>query len=540
MADCGFFIYIVDYILENLLFKNSFLTEDHPQCEKGGAEMRDRVMGEEIEWTGGCQLGLNDTWGPIGDPFSFDKIKKSIFLDYEESASNSLIFLPNGSRIYSESAGGHLETALPECQSALEVLKFDKWSETFVCWVSKVLKERYDENLHFFKKNADSKLDTTRGCHENYFSEKIFETLLKASEQRLKNSTDTLIPPEINYFILFLITRQIFTGSGGIMLYSLMGENDIYEISPRTHFINAVISSSTTSGGSGGRSIINIRPETLTYNNEYWRNHLILGDANMADLSIFLKFGTTSAVIEMIEEGSWNDDLCLDNPRDAPKILQNISKDLTLKNVPIRLKNGKNYTALQIQKKFCNNWRRHIRETCEGGEKAEIASWWQEVLGRLEIDDESLYSQLDWKIKMRLIRNFMDRKGLPLNHEKVLNVDNLYHNPDPKISFYYKLKNRPNSNFLSLVSESEILEADKVPPNSRAKLRSSIKKILNELGFTCNVNWDLITFKLNSEAHEYKIFFPEPRLSSLSSLDLGVNEEAIKFLGDLKPPITIF
>lgn len=499
--------------------------------------MRNRVMGEEIEWAGGCSAAeSNNSWVSIGDLFSFERITKSIFLDYEvENENNTFIFLPNGSRIYSESAGGHLETALPECSSALEVLKFDKWSETFVCWISKVLKERYDTNLIFFKKNTDSKLETTRGCHENYFSEKIFEKLLKESEQRLKGG-NIPIHPEINYFILFLITRQIFTGSGGIMPYSTMGGSDIYEISPRTYFINSVLSSSTTSGGSGGRAIINIRAEALAGNDDYWRNHLILGDANMADLSIFLKFGTTSAVIEMIEEGFWNHDLCLYNPSDAPKIFQSISRDLTLNNVPIRLKNGRNYTVLQIQKKFCSNWREYIKNTGEGGEKSEIASWWQEVLGRLEVDDESLYSQLDWKIKMRLIRNFMDKKGLPLNHQKVISIDNLYHNPDPEISFYYKLKNLSGSNFISLVSESEIAEADRVPPNTRAKLRVTLKKIINELNLTCTVvDWNSIFFKIKGELREYRMHMFDPRLSSFSSLDLKVNEDAIKLLNDLKP-----
>ncbi len=515
--------------------------------------MLNRIMGEEIEWAGGCRLEPDGTWGFIGD--SFDKIKESVFLEYKNTnnpafllygntlnpvslefgnARNAPFFLPNGAKIYHETTGSHLETASPECSNALEVLKFDKWSETFVCWVSRVLKERHNIDLLFFKKNADSKLENTRGCHENYFSEKIFEKLLKESEQRLRGDAAP-IHPEINYFILFLITRQIFTGSGGVMLYSGQGGDDIYEISPRTHFIDSVISSPTTTGGSGGRAIINIRAEPLASNDEYWRNHLILGDANMADLSIFLKFGTTSAIIEMIEEGSWNDNLCLDNPKDAPKIFQSISKDLTLKNVPIRLKNGKNYTVLQIQKKFCKNWREHIKNTRDGGEKVEIASRWREVLERLDVDDENLYSQLDWKIKMRLIKDFMDKKGIPLNHEKVVNLDNVYHSPDPGVSFYYKLKNRPGSNFLSLVSESEVSNADRVPPETRAKLRVTLKKIIDELKLTCTIiDWNTIAFKCKGENREYRISMPDPRNSSLSSLISQENEAAIKYLNDLR------
>ena len=506
--------------------------------------MRNRIMGEEIEWTGGCRLGAEGVWNSIGS--HFDQIASFVLSEYENT-QNTLIFLPNGARVYNETTGYHLETALPECQSAVEVLKFDKWSEWFACRVSKKIKENNNIDSYFFKKNTDSNMvntegnrQNTRGCHENYLSEKIFGKLLTESEVRLRAVDKTLIHPEINYFILFLITRQIFTGSGGIMLYSGKGGEDTYEISPRTNYIDAVLTTSTTTAGKPGRAIINIRPETLVGNDTYWRNHLILGDANMADLSIFLKFGTTSAVIEMIEEGTWNDDLCLDNPADAPDLLKRISKDLTLENVPIRLKNGKDYTALQIQKKFCKNWRRYVTDTRQGGEKFEVSERWREVLDRLEIDDEVLYSQLDYKIKKRLVEGFADKKGVPLGHESIINVDNMYHNPDPEKSFYYKLKNRPGSNFVSLITESEIMAADRTPPNTRAKLRVALKKIIDKLHVTHSVvintvDWHLIGFQLNLGGFSYHILMHDPRLSSFSSLNSEENLEAIKCLNKLRP-----
>src|SRR3989338_10098125 len=154
------------------------------------------------------------------------------------------------------------------------------------------------------------------------------------------------INPEINYLILFLITRQIFTGSGGIMLHSLKNEKDVYEISPKTNYIQAIISAASTSSSSIGRPIVHVRKESLSHDDKYFRNDLILGDANMADLSIFLKFGTTSAVLEMIEGNFWDRRLCLADILEAPKLLQAISKDLTLSSVPIRLKDGKYYTVL--------------------------------------------------------------------------------------------------------------------------------------------------------------------------------------------------
>ncbi len=496
--------------------------------------MRDRIMGEEIEWVGGYRTKPENSWSDAGDVFS--KVIEALCLEYKYfSISNNDSFLPNGAKIYFESSGKHIETASPECSGALEMLKFDKWSETVICKIAKNLKETVGE-LVFYKKNTDNNLLHTRGCHENYLSGRILGRLITESESRFRNQTPTFLSvhPEINYFILFLITRQIFTGSGGVMLYSLQNGTDIYEISPRTKFIDDILSGNTTGGGS--RAIINTRNEPLASSDEFWRIHLILGDANMADLSIFLKFGTTSAIIEMIEEGFWNEDLCLEEPTKAPNILRNISKDLTLKNVPIRLKNGATYTALQIQKKFCENWRRYLRYTHQGGEKAEVAQRWKETLDRLEIDDEGLYSQLDWKIKMRLIWDFINKKSIPLNHKSIVNIDNLYHSPDREISFYYKLKNRPGSKIESLISESEILKAERVPPETRAKLRVYFKKFFSKLYLPHCASWEHVTFKINaSEACEHKIHMPDPRLSSVTSLNLPINAEAIKYLNALKP-----
>ncbi len=496
--------------------------------------MRDRIMGEEIEWVGGFRALPENTWVPIGN--IFDKVIEVLSLEYKYFLISNGSFLPNGAKIYHETTGHHLETALPECSGARETLKFDKWSETVVSKIAKNLKERAGKAV-FYKKSFGSSLEYTRGCHENYLSEKKLGELIVESENRFKNAT--IFPdihPEINYFILFLITRQIFTGSGGVMLYSRYNGTDIYEISPRTKFIDEVLGGSTTTSGKGGRAIINTRNEPLASSDDFWRIHLILGDANMADLSIFLKFGTTSAVIEMIEEGFWGEDMCLEDLAQAPQLLKKISKDLTLKNVPICLKNGKKYTALQIQKKFYENWHRYLRYTNQGGEKEEIAERWRETLDRLEIDDEILYGQLDWKIKARFIWDFMRKKCLPLNHKKIINIDNLYHSPDPEKSFYYKLKNWPGSKIEGLISENEIMKADKVPPETRAKLRVYLDEFFSKLNLPHFISWAYITFKSNaSEACEYKIQMPDPRLSFLSSLNLPINAEAIKHLNALRP-----
>lgn len=74
-----------------------------------------------------------------------------------------------------------------------------------------------------------------------------------------------------------------------------------------------------------------------------------------------------------------------------------------------------------------------------------------------------------------------------------------------------------------------------MPPESRAKLRVYFEKFFSGLNLPHRALWDYVTFSNGSDAYEYKIHMPDPRVSSLSSLKLPVNSEAIKQLNILSP-----
>ncbi|MBI2635501.1 MAG: proteasome accessory factor PafA2 family protein [Parcubacteria group bacterium] len=489
--------------------------------------MRDRVMGGEIEWLGNFRPNPNCRWQEAGN--LFESIKAFLCKKYSINNSGEL-FLPNGSRFYHESTGNHIETTTPECGSARDVLKYEKWQERFMCRLSKELKDSLGEFV-FQKKNSSDNLADTRGSHESYLSDKMFSDLLSSAQARLYSMPPTM-DPRLNYLILFLITRQIFTGSGGGILSCQDNSRNDYVISPRAYFIETIFSSSSTSS----RPIIHIRKEALADDSKYWRNHFILGDANMADLSIFLKFGTTSAVLEMIEEGFYDKTLNMFDPREAANLFKKISGDLTLRNVPIRLVGGGDEGVIGIQKRFCQDFKRYLGYSGQGGEKLEIAQRWWEILECLQGDDEKVYRELDYKIKFRLLNDYMTARGLSLSDNKVRMLDLDYHSSDPKKSFYYLLKNRPSSKFESLVSESKILERGGLPPNTRAKLRAQIQLLLEELDMSYSLNWDLVSFKpIGSDVPERKLHLPEPRVSSFDGLNFEKNYDAIDYLNSLKP-----
>ena len=499
--------------------------------------MRDRIVSEEIEWL--CSFIRRDPksgWVEYG--LSPNEAIYSALKQKHAPHSYSDLYLRNGSRFYTDT-GGHLETALPECTGPKEVLKYEKWSERLMCWIAKEFRSVGEYVFH--KKNCGDNLAHSRGCHENYQSDAVFGTWLNESAKILNNSQNPVIDKRMNYLVSFLITRQILTGSGGIMLYSRINRGpDRYVISPRTHFINTVFSSATTEAAGDKRAIINIRDQPLADTDRYWRNHFILGDANMSEIATFLKLGVTSCILEMIEEGYYNENLCLYNITEAVGLLKRISKDLTLRNVGIRLADGVYYNVLEVQEKFFEDIKRYLEYTSHGSEKLEILERGQEVLACLKRDDEKSYSQSDWKIKLRMIQKYMNAKSLPLNHPRIRALDLNYHSPDPEKSLYYFLKNRAGSQIESLVSESEISDADKFPPLSRAKLRVFTQKLCDELGLPYYVSWNCCAFRVgrimeSSMFYEKKLWMPDPKAFSVLALNLEKNFDAINYLNSLKP-----
>ena len=62
------------------------------------------------------------------------------------------------------------------------------------------------------------------------------------------------------------------------------------------------------------RPIINTRDEPHADREKYRRLHVIVGDANMAEYTIYLRNGATAIVLAMIEDGAIDRDLVAARP----------------------------------------------------------------------------------------------------------------------------------------------------------------------------------------------------------------------------------
>src|SRR5690606_41063270 len=127
----------------------------------------------------------------------------------------------------------------------------------------------------------------------------------------------------------------------------------------------------------------------------YRRLHVIIGDANMSEISTYLKLGSTALVLAMIEDGFLTRDFSVENPVAA---LRAVSHDPTCK-YKIPLRDGRKLTAVQLQMEYLEQARKYVEERSGGGVDEltkDVLDRWESVLTRLEEDPMQLCGQLDW------------------------------------------------------------------------------------------------------------------------------------------------
>lgn len=135
--------------------------------------------------------------------------------------------------------------------------------------------------LQLYKNNVDGK-GASYGSHENYLM-----------------SRQTPFSAVISGLTPFMVSRQVVTGSGRVGI-GPSGDEPGFQLSQRADYIEVEVGLETTLK----RGIINTRDEPHADADKYRRLHVIIGgDANLAETSTYLKVGTTSLVLDLIEEG---------------------------------------------------------------------------------------------------------------------------------------------------------------------------------------------------------------------------------------------
>ena len=428
--------------------------------------MEKRIFGLENEYGVTCTLRGQRRLSP-------DEVARYLFRRVVSWGRSSNVFLENGARLYLD-VGSHPEYATPECDSIYDLVVHDKAGERILESLVQSAEQRLREEgirgeVYLFKNNTDS-AGNSYGCHENYLVER---------DGDFSKFTDVLIP--------FLVSRQIYAGAGKVLQTA---RGAMYCIAQRAEHIWEGVSSATTRS----RPIINTRDEPHADAERFRRLHVIVGDSNMSEYTTFLKTGTTSIMLRMLEEDGapWRD-LTLENPIRA---IRDISHDVTCKR-RVRLANGRELSAVDIQSEYLNRAQRFAKRRGLPPLEQRALEMWEHVMTHLEDDPLKLDTEVDWVIKHQLIEAYRGRHDLPFTHPKVALVDLAYHDVSQERSLYYLLEHRGNVE--RIVTDDEINEAVTTPPQTtRARLRGAFIKRAKERKRDYTVDW--VHLKLNDQA----------------------------------------
>jgi proteasome accessory factor A len=415
---------------------------------------------------------------PLRDARGFDAGQPSqrdadVLPDDEVGLAN--VILSNGARLYVDHA--HPEYSSPEVTNPRDAVLWDKAGERVMSLAADHAARVPGTGLiQLYKNNTDNK-GASYGAHENY--------LMKRS---------TPFADIVRHLTPFFVTRQIVCGAGRVGI-GQDGHGHGFQISQRADFFEVEVGLETTLK----RPIINTRDEPHADPERYRRLHVIIGDANMSEVSNYLKLGATSIVLSMIEEGWFAEsgvDLTIDSPVAS---LRAISHDSSLKHT-VKLKDGRTATALQVQSDYLEQARKFVESRYGSDADSDtiaVLDEWEGVLTKLADDPMTLSGELDWVAKLSLLEGYRDREGLEWSAHKLQLVDLQYSDVRQDKGLYNRLVAR--GRMRRLVSDAEIERAVIEPPeDTRAYFRG---RCLSKYGAdVAAASWDSVIFDVGRDS----------------------------------------
>lgn len=350
--------------------------------------------------------------------------------------------LANGGRLYVD--GAHPEYSIPECSNPREVVAFERIGERiFAKCLQELSRARGREQCVVYKNNSDGK-GNSYGYHENYLVSRAvpFDRILRV-----------LAP--------FFVTRLIVAGAGKVGAENQTSPAE-YQISQRADFFECLADLNTMVK----RPIVNTRDEPHAEYSKYRRLHVIVGDANMAEISTYLKVGTLSMVMEMLDAGADLPQIELDEPVRA---IKQVSRDLDMKQ-SLKLSSGRPTTAVAIQRAYLSAAKMYYASHPTTEVMQDILRRWEHVLDCLEKDPRLLVDELDWVAKRHMIESYLDRKGCGWTDPRAKLMDLQYHDVRQDKGLFYTLER--GKLIKPVVTEAEIARAETMPPpGTRAYFR---------------------------------------------------------------------
>lgn len=242
---------------------------------------------------------------PLRDARGFDLAREAADSSQltDEDIGLANVILTNGARLYVDHA--HPEYSAPEVTNPWDAVLWDKAGERIMAEAAERAAQLPGaQPIHLYKNNTDNK-GASYGTHENYLMKR-----------------ETPFSDIVRHLTPFFVSRQVVTGAGRVGI-GQDGHEHGFQLSQRADYFEVEVGLETTLK----RPIINTRDEPHADAEKYRRLHVIIGDANLSEISTYLKLGTTALVLSMIEDGFIAVDLAVDQP---VRTLHQVSHDPTL------------------------------------------------------------------------------------------------------------------------------------------------------------------------------------------------------------------
>lgn len=394
--------------------------------------------------------------------------------------------LGNGARFYVDHA--HPEYSSPEVTNPEDAVIWDFAGDVVARQVLASLSSRRAAGLtaadrelpeiQLYKNNTDSK-SASYGSHENY---------LMPRQVPFQQIVSGLTP--------FFVTRQLICGAGRVGI-GQDGSRPGFQLSQRSDFFEAEVGLETTIR----RPIINTRDEPHAVADKYRRLHVIIGDANLSQVSHYLKFGTTALVLDLIERGL-APQLEIWEPVEA---LKSVSHDVGLQKT-YRLIDGRRVTALEVQ------WMYFEAASLAAGTDPDrhtrtVLDRWEATLSGLGVGYEAVSGHLEWAAKLALLNQYRDRDGLAWDDPRLALIDLQW--ADVRLDKGLANRLQARGRLEALVATSRIESAVSQPPeDTRAYFRGECIRRFGEN--VVGASWDSVIFELPQQRRLQKIPTREP------------------------------
>ena len=462
--------------------------------------------------------------GPVAEPAgggvpggSFQEVARPTTEEYDDPSAANVI-LTNGARLYVDHA--HPEYSSPEVTVPHDVVCWDVAGERVMLAASRELDQVPGGSVVLYKNNVDGK-GASYGTHENFLVDR-----------------DVPFGVLVEMLTPFLVTRQVFAGSGRVGL-GPTGEEHGFQISQRADYVEAEVGLETTLR----RPIVNTRDEPHADRQRWRRLHLIIGDANMLETATYLKTGTTSLVlfvVEHLEELGPQVRARLAGLRLADPVadVQRVSRDLDLTR-RLTLADGRELTALEVQHEYLEV-ATEASELLAGTDGVDaptrdVLARWASVLERLGTDRAACARDVEWVAKLRLLDRLRERDGLDWGHPRLAAMDLQWSDVRPERGVYHRLLAAGAVD--RVVTEREVGAAvHHAPEDTRAFFRGEVMARYGDQ--VSAASWDSVIFDVQGAPSLQRVPMMDPLRGTRAHIGalLDASPDAAALLAGLAGP----